>query len=404
MRPAPLLSRCRGCRSALLALLLVAALLGACSDDANQGAVQAGNVLAPTATPAPRTSTSRTAPSRAPMPPHSERRRIYFTKGGDLWQLPIDNAAAPVISGKSILAYAAAPDGDEVIVAFQLPGDREAFAFVNADSTVDTTVTLTDASGTPVPDTVGAGGVSGLAWGPQGQTFAVARDDGSISVVDRDGRVKVLVAPHPNSHPAGLAWSPDGKLLSYLDPALPGRPTGLYTVPAAGGTSRLLVESGGTDQPVVGASWIAPGMLAYIQGKSSSVGRTGDLFAVDAASGKQRLLAGSSQFAPVGGVAAIAPSTDGDQLAFTIYVPGESRPRCLGLWLMDLESLALTQVPTTRDEAITDLWWASGALLFRSIPERAVTVAGSYTGTEPFAIEQLDPNAARPVERYRTPD
>lgn len=63
----------------------------------------------------------------------------------------------------------------------------------------------------------------------------------------------------------------------------------------------------------------------------------------------------------------------------------------------------LTQVPTERGEAVTDLWWVDSRLVFRAVDESRLVHAGIYTGTEPFALYEVDPATLQVRERHRGP-
>ncbi|HEU5423851.1 MAG TPA: hypothetical protein VFU72_09955, partial [Nitrolancea sp.] len=288
----------------LLALALALLLcLPACVDDLDQSAIQPGQELAATTTAAAAASprpVHHTAPVNVPA-----RRRIYFTQRGDLWQLPVDSAPAPVLRDKRILAFAPSPDASQVAVVFQGDNGAEEFAVVRDDSTVALHVPLVDQSGTPI---AGAAGVNALAWSPRGDSIALARDDGSLSTVGIDGKVQQLTAPHPGGHPGALVWAPDGQTLAYLDPALRAKAASLYSVPLNGGAPRVLAESGGGERPVLAAAWLDAASLIYVQSKPGDIPHGGDLFQLDLAGGQPALLVSTGQFAPVAGVMALAVS------------------------------------------------------------------------------------------------
>ncbi|HET7035534.1 MAG TPA: hypothetical protein VFI42_07630 [Thermomicrobiaceae bacterium] len=389
--------RNRAERSCLLALILALLLcLPACVDDLDQNAIEPGQELTPTPTVAA-VASPRPLPHAAPVSLPA-RRRIYFTQRGDLWQLPVDSAAAPVVRDKRILAFAPSPDASQVAVVFQGDTGAEEFAVVRDDSSVALHLPLVDQAGTPI---AGAAGVNALAWSPRGDSIALARDDGSISIVGIDGTVRRLAPAHAGGHPGALAWSPDGQSLLYLDPALRAKAASLYAVPLSGGAPRALAESGGGERPVLAAAWLDAASLVYAQSKPGDIPHGGDLFQVDLAGGRPALLVSSGQFAPVAGVMALAVSENSRWLAFTVFVPGDDQPRFQGLWLLDLSTNRLRQIPTASGAAVTDLWWAAGVLLYRAVDEASSTVAGVYTGTEAFALYQYDPATNAPVERYR---
>lgn len=391
-------SRALGIASLLLSILLLAA----CADITEAPLTPQIDRTVPTetfpGTPAASRTTVNTPPSPVKVP---NTRRIYFTKGGDLWQLPVDNAAAPVVTGRDILAFAPSPDGERVAVAFQEGGDAPRprgtqFAIIRADSTTELQLKDPDSGKGSSP------AVRSLAWSPQGLAVAVARQDGSITVIDASGKVRQVVPPRPGSSPGGLAWSPDGSMLLYLDPAFPGQPTSLYTVSVNGGSPRRVVAGTSRDHAVIAATWL-PGrdLLAYVLSSSTTIDQGGDIFAARPDGSRTALLVSAGQFAPIAGAIDLAASPDGRYLALTVYVPGQPLPLYQSLRLLDLTTHRLTTVSTARGEAVTDLWWAAGQLIFRAIDQSRAVLPGVYTGTEPFALYQVDVASGSVRQRYR---
>jgi hypothetical protein len=96
------------------------------------------------------------------------------------------------------------------------------------------------------------------AWSPDGRTIAFSRDDvgfGSgnfIGLVNSDGTSPRVVA---GSNGAIMpAWSPDSRWLAYA------APDGIHTIPAGGGSSRLIVSGSSADP-----AWSPDGKrIAYV--------------------------------------------------------------------------------------------------------------------------------------------
>lgn len=399
--------------------LFIAAMLmlGACTDPTDQRAVQPGEVAtdiipvqvassspatqaSPVSTSSP-TPTTSTAVSSAGVQPAAKR--IYFTQGGDLWQIPVDMGdPAPVLTGHSILAFAPSPDGEQVAIVY-LSGnaDQEHLANFKADGTSIIDIALS----IPADDQSSRGGdIQSISWSPSGDRVAVARQDGSISVVTANGTVRQILNPNTQRFPGSLSVSPDGRTLLYLDPSLPGRATSLYTIPLGGGAARKLVDGNRPNHPVLAAKWLPTGnQIVYIQAVASSPPGTGDLFIVDSDTVIRELMVPSAQFAPVAGIGDMALSGDGRWVAFNLYVPGDSGSRFQGLWLMNLATRATQQVVIESGQAVTDLWWGQETLAYRTVRSTESSDPERYTGIEPFSLYTVKPDGSQPVVRHRAP-
>ncbi len=400
-----------------VALLLTATFaLGACTDPTDQRAIQPGQVAAglapaqsPDSTRTQATSASSVTSSLFATPtnvsgvPSPFTRLVYFTHGGDIWQIPVDGGdPSPVLTGHRILAFAPSPDGQQVAVIYvSSDSGQEHLADFQADGTSIVDVPLS----VPTDDKHSSGGdIHSIAWSPTGDQVAVARQDGSISVVTQSGTVTQIVAPDSKHFPGALSISPNGQNLLYLDPALPGRPTSLFTVPLRGGTSRRLVDGTGPSHPVLAATWLPnSGRIAYIQAVASSPAGTGDVFTVDSGTAKSDLTVPSAQFAPVAGIGDFAFSGDGHWIAFTLYVPNDTGSRFQGLWLMNLESNATRQVSVEAGQAVSDLWWGQRTLLYRTIEVDHVSSPEHYAGIGSFSLYSVKPDGQPPVLRHYVP-
>ena len=394
--------------------LLLSAMfaLGACTDPTDQRAIQPGQVaasLAPAQSPdstttqetviSSVTSSLSVTPTIVSGVPSPFTRLVYFTRGGDIWQIPVDGGdPTPVVTGHSILAFAPSPDGQQVAVIYVASdSDQEHLADYQADGTSIVDVPLS----VPADDKRSSGGeIQSIAWSPTGDQFAIARQDGSISVITQSGTVTQIVAPDSRHFPGSLSISPNGQSLLYLDPDLPGRSTSLYTIPLRGGASRRLVDGTQPSHPVLAATWLPNnGRIAYLQAVASSPEGTGDVFTVDAGTVKSDLAVPSAQFAPVAGIGEFAFSGDGRWIAFTLYVPNDTGSRFQGLWLMNVETSATRQVSVEAGRAVSDLWWGQGTLLYRTIEAGNASSPERYSGIESFSLYSMKPDGERPVLR-----
>ncbi len=271
----------------LLIPLLSAPVLGACTEESDQRAVQPGQAVimqSPTGDPslafvtppaageglASPTSPARLIPTSAATTSQPAPSRAYFIHGGDLWQIPFGKGeAVPVIAGKSILAFAPSPDGEQVAVVYLAPDSgKENLADLKADGSqvIDIELAL------PPDDQSSHGGdILSIAWAPSGDQVAVARQDGSVSVVRTDGSITQIVDADPHRFPGALSFSSGGQALLFMDPDLPGRATSLYAVPTAGGATQKLIDGTATGHPVLQAHWLPGGtVIAYSQAVTTS--------------------------------------------------------------------------------------------------------------------------------------
>ncbi len=130
------------------------------------------------------------------------------------------------------------------------------------------------------------------------------------------------------------AWSPDGRLIAYHS----YRRGGIWVIPARGGASRQVVESG--SRP----AWSPDGRrLAFQSDEHADVAPTGfgaqsgsTLMIVEADGGNPQPLTLSG--GPMGGHAAPAWNADGRFLAFTVFEAGTQN----GLWVLNLETRRTT--------------------------------------------------------------
>jgi len=100
-----------------------------------------------------------------------------------------------------------------------------------------------------------------LAWSDDGTSLAVCNN--GIQIVTLDGTIlKTLV---PDIRPGGCTWSPNGKTIAFTDYA-----TGIWTVPASGGTPKLVIENITNTQNFEAPDWSPDGKYLAVEKRVSS--------------------------------------------------------------------------------------------------------------------------------------
>lgn len=303
--------------------------------------------------------------------------RLYFRSGAELWTLATDEAeAAPVFRpgpGESMIAAAVSPSGDR------------AAALVSAEASVAAAaVVVVDASGRELlrQDGLADGLPSGdeavardLDWSPQGDRLLISFEPGGIVAVPADGGdATTLVEPVDAPLPGDAAWSPTGEAIAFLAPSEAGRPADLFfastvTSPAA---PTPLVEAAAAQRSVRALAWMPDGrdVLYTLGGAPGAAVVSGDLWRIGTGGEDPRVVASAGSAVPVGRISRIAPATDGQAVAYTVTVPGEGGDRFHSLWVRSLEAASAIpvqlRVPPT--EAVSQLWWTSSGLVFRTVP------------------------------------
>jgi Tol biopolymer transport system component len=125
------------------------------------------------------------------------------------------------------------PDGRALVFTSDVSGKLELY-LVTRDK---------NSSWSAVRRLTSRGGWAGR-WAPDGQTIVYCRSDGLWLIAAHGGSPRRLVVTGdsvPRAAPELAQWSPDGRTIYYkaFDPT---GPSTLWSVPAAGGTPRLLVR------------------------------------------------------------------------------------------------------------------------------------------------------------------
>jgi hypothetical protein len=359
----------------------------------------------PTVTTQPTPSPSPTPPPEvgallAPGPTYPLPNRAFFLNGLDLWQYPAGGAASRVTSNLRLGPYAQSADGERVAVVVYAPagqtGSEEIRVFSADGSTLGSVYGPTPTSG------AGAGrAVIDLAWSWDGAALAVAFNDGTIEALAAPGG---SAGPDPVTNEqsgdaaadhaiSGVEWAPSGAGIAYL---LALRDGGESLLAAPLGHDPLPALDAGAEpgRSALAFSWLpGRGRIAYVEDANAKRGTPGSIFTIAPDGSARELLVSSGGFAPVAGAVALAASPDGQKLAFTIYTPdarGEFSYQ--SLWVLNIDSGELAQVPVISSYRVTDLWWISSGLVYRGV-DRGSSLAGdqtTYDRSSPFVLGLFD--------------
>jgi len=165
------------------------------------------------------------------------------------------------------------------------------------------------------------GNASNPCWSPDGRWIAYTRQGSLGSEEDSDiwlvpsegGPPKRLTSGDDQVASAEIAWSPDGKTIAYF-----GKDGSIRSIPAAGGTSRVLTKAGRDLLYFLGLSWSPDGArLAYTDFKRVLV--------IPAAGGEPEVVQPGFE----GAILTLDWSPDGQTFAFGGTTGGEEE-----VWLM----------------------------------------------------------------------
>ena len=407
-------------------LPFVLAFLAGCVAEENSGPQFANNPGPTAELPAPSPPPSSTvgsqravlptpAPVASPIDPETllaargGPSRLYFFSDAELWTMAAD--------GTQPRRLLAPRPGEEIRASSPSPsGDRVAVLLVEQDSNGEhASAVVLDQSGREIrrasdlETALGeeAGTARSLDWSPQGDRLLIAFAPGGLVALPAEGggNAERLFGPSEAPAPSDAAWSPTGEAVAFVGSAGTEVPARLYlasTVPTPA-APRPLVDSTQAGRTVADLAWLPDGQEILFTERAAP-GRPvtgGDLWRI-ATDGSRRSLvasAGGTGF-PAAQVAAVAPSPDGDAVAFTVVVPSETGVRFHSLRLRGLTpSSQSVEMRVPAGQAVTDLWWTASGLVFRTVP--AESFVGRYNGG-PFGLYRATPHA-EPTQLYATP-
>jgi hypothetical protein len=360
----------------------------------------------PTVTTQPTPSPSPTPPPEvgallAPGPTFPLPNRAFFLNGLDLWQYPAGGTATKVTNNLRLGPYAQSADGERVAVVVYAPAGQtgsEEIRVYGADGGL-----LGSVYGPTPTSGAGAGrAIIDLAWSWDGAALAVAFNDGTIEAVAAPGGAagpdpvtNELVGDAAADHAiSAVEWAPSGAGIAYLL-ALRDGGESLLAAPLGHDPLPALDASARPARSALAYSWLpGRGRIAYVEDANGTRGTPGSIFTIAPDGSARELLVSSGGFAPVAGAVALAASQDGQKLAFTIYMPdarGEFSYQ--SLWVLNIDSGDLAQVPVNSSYRVTDLWWISSGLVLRGV-DRGSSLTGdqtTYDRSSPFVLGLFDP-------------
>ncbi len=268
---------------------------------------------------------------------------------------------------------ASSPNGDRAAILTKL---KDIYNVVIVDSAGKTVQEIKQiqrslVSGTPTP-TSGAGRDQ-IDWAPQGNQLLIAFADGGIVKVPLNGQPEVVLDATKAPGPIDAEWSPAGNAIAYVNRDSATSPSHLFVVPTSGQDRKPIEIYPPTDSrsdSAVSATWLpnASAILFTRTDPEDELPQGGDLFEVPAKGGGARLVASSGRAAPVAAIQHVVASPNGRSVAYTVLVPGANEPEFHSLWVQQLGTNQATRISTPPDETVTDIWFVSDGIAYRTTP------------------------------------
>jgi len=156
--------------------------------------------------------------------------------------------------------------------------------------------------GWPRPVTSSTSAASDPRWSPDGRSLVFVRD-GSVVVVDVDGRREVVVAEHPAGN-ASPRWSPDGRTIAFVSRRRGWSGAWLVDAPVARRGRPPLTPRPAEPRPVTPSGidiedlvWSPDSSRLALAGQRSPDLLTAQVWTVDVTTGEERVLAGDGEWA-----------------------------------------------------------------------------------------------------------
>lgn len=376
-------------------LFVVGASLVACAED--ESGPQFANEPAPTrpatATPAPASPVSMRATPVAATPAsvadalstRGAPSRLYVTTSDAIWTISSTGEAERVYvspPGERIIAIDAAPGGERVAAVLSSDAEDGAVTdiaiFESSGKIVARFENLGAALATPSPEG-SAPSAAAIDWSPQADRALVSFRHGAILefLIESDA-VRTLLPPRGDADSVVTpTWSPTGESVAFVAAEDDGRSRALRVLDVRDGTVRDVVTPP-EGRFVVDYAWMPNGLsLLFTEGGELGGAVTGiDLWRIDADGENRELVVSAGTVAPVARITNVQPSPDGQSVAYSVLVPGESDPRVDSVWVRDLDSGLGFRIQVPSVVAVDDITWTDRGL--------AIEVAtGAGTGRPP---------------------
>lgn len=398
------------CRCALAVAILSMVLVG-CADEGDErefapnpratGPVPIGSPGLPVVGPGTSSPTGAVAPvptltARDLLRPRGAPSRFYFLSGRSLHTFAGEEEGAvvlvPAAGDRSVVAYSPSPSGDRVAVLV----DRGSGTGGEVD------LLVLDGEGAERRRIEDVGGqLSGVVenaspraidWSPQGDRLLLVFGSGELASVGAEGTDEpVLLGAVAGATPMAARWSPTGEAVAVLAGEGVGSGEGDLVLLEVGATPSPAqpVVSLGSGRRVSAVSWAPDGRALLIVERPATGGPmvAGDLWQIGVDGGGRRVVASAGAAGPAARVETVRPSPTGAAVAYTIAVAEGMSSRFHSLRVKELESGRVEEVAVPGGEAVTDLFWTSRGLVFRTVP--AAAYGDGYDGG-PFVLYRVD--------------
>ncbi len=322
---------------------------------------------------------------------------------------------------RSVARVSPSADGSQVAVLYEIPQGGA----TRYDVEIHARTGETQASWSNVEsalDRVAEPGKGRLAldWSNSANRIAVAFPNGGAVLLQSGNDPRELIKRSQAPAPLALHWSPQGDALAFVTRNANG--DGYYLSLAsveALPIDPVRISGVGGDRLLKSVIWLQDGSaILAIQGDAARDNQVGgDLISIDRRTLKARLVTGSSLFGPAAQIVAVAPSPDGQSIAYVSVDPRSDGGWLATVWVMTRDQPVQQRVPLEEDPPVAGIaWTVSGLSVTLLEPDRVSVVttapsgeivgeAEATPGASPVAQPEASPGASAPSpESSATPD